>query len=248
MKLLIDIGNTRMKWVFAHGSIWRPEVVVHRGQDPAALFERTFGNKQAPESVWVSCVAGDNVRQALTPWCEAQWKRTPIYVQSRASFMDVRNGYSAPESLGVDRWMALLAARKAVSGAACVVDAGTAVTVDALAKDGEFLGGVILPGVTLMRVALSRGTAGLAAGEGSPATCQARNTADALAAGALFGVCGAIERAVAEHTAALGGEAAVVLTGGDAERLRERLKLRVTLVPDLVLRGVSRVADSSPAT
>jgi type III pantothenate kinase len=248
MKLFIDIGNTRLKWVIAHAGVWRPEAVVHRSADLSALLDATFGNKQAPESVWVCCVAGENVRKALTQWTEARWGRSPIFVQSKAALLDIRNGYQQPETLGADRWMALLAARKLVGGALCVVDCGTAVTVDALSADGEFLGGAILPGLGLMRVALPRGTAGLSVTGGSEATCQARNTADAIAAGTLFGVCGAIERIVAEHRAVLGADAKVLLTGGDAERVQAHLKLAVSRVPDLVLRGIARVAESAVIT
>lgn len=245
MKLLIDLGNTQLKWAFSHAGVWRPEAMVHRGAELSPLLDRVFGGKQSPASVWACCVAGEGARHVLTKWTEARWGRTPIFVQSKAATLDVRNGYCEPESLGADRWMALLAARKIVSGPVVVVDCGTAVTVDALAADGQFVGGVILPGLGLMRESLTQGTAGLAAVTGNEASCQARGTADAIAAGTLFGVCGAIERVVAEHRTVLGAEAKVLLTGGDAERVKERLALTVTLAPDLVLRGIARVAEAA---
>jgi type III pantothenate kinase len=245
VNLLIDLGNTSLKWVFSHAGIWRPEAMVHRGTDLTSLLDRTFGSKQAPAGVWVCSVASEGTRQMLAKWTEARWGRLPIFVQSKAATLDVRNGYQDPASLGVDRWMALLATRKLVAGPACVVDCGTAVTVDALAHDGQFLGGVILPGLDLMRHSLAQGTAGLAASPGSAVTCQARSTADAIAAGVLFGACGAIQRIVAEHRVVLGAEAKVVLTGGDADRIKEHLGIPVTHVPDLVLRGIARVAEAA---
>jgi type III pantothenate kinase len=246
MNLFIDLGNTRLKWVFSQASVWRPEALVYRGAELAVLLDRAFGSKQAPAAVWVCCVAGEGARQALAQWTEARWGRSPVFVQSKAAMLDVRNGYKDPASLGADRWMALLAARQLVPGPVCVVDCGTAVTVDALAADGQFLGGVILPGLELMRHSLVKGTAGLdPVGEGSDATCQARTTADAIAAGVLFSVCGAIQRIVAEHRAVLGAGAKVVLTGGDADRLKEHLGLPVTHVPDLVLRGIARVVEAA---
>lgn len=244
MNLFIDLGNTRLKWVFSQAGIWRPEALVYRGADFAAHLDRVFGGKQAPAGVWVCCVAGESARQTLANWTEARWGRLPVFIQSKAATLDVRNGYRDPGSLGADRWMALLAARQLVPGPVCVIDCGTAVTVDALAADGQFLGGVILPGLELMRHALVHGTSGLVSSEGSAATCQARSTADAIAAGVLYGLCGAIERIVTEHRALLGAEARVVLTGGDADRLKEYLGFAVMHVPDLVLRGIARVAES----
>jgi type III pantothenate kinase len=244
MNLFIDLGNTRLKWVFAHAGVWRPEAMVYRGADLAALLDRAFGNKQAPAGVWACCVAGEGTRQTLAKWIETRWGRAPVFVQSGAAALDVRNGYRDPASLGADRWMALLAARKLVPGPVCVVDCGTAVTVDALAADGQFLGGVILPGLELMRHALAHGTSGLVSSVSSAASCQARSTADAIAAGILHGLCGAIERIVTEHRASIGADAGVVLTGGDADRLKEHLGFAVTHVPDLVLRGIARVAAS----
>jgi type III pantothenate kinase len=245
MNLFIDLGNTRLKWVFSQASVWRPEALVYRGAELAVLLDRAFGSKQAPAAVWVCCVAGEGARQALAQWTEARWGRSPVFVQSKAAMLDVRNGYKDPASLGADRWMALLAARQLVPGPVCVVDCGTAVTVDALAADGQFLGGVILPGLELMRHALVHGTSGLVSPEGSAATCQARSTADAIAAGVQYGLCGAIERIVAEHRVLLGAEARVVLTGGDADRVKEFLGFAVMHIPDLVLRGIARIAGAT---
>jgi type III pantothenate kinase len=95
----------------------------------------------------------------------------------------------------------------------------------------------------LLRQSLVQGTAGLTHEGGNAATCQARSTADAIRAGAYFGLCGAIQRVIAEHRAVLGAEAKVVLTGGDAERVKEQLGMPVLHVPELVLKGLDRMAN-----
>jgi len=156
----------------------------------------------------------------------------------------VRNRYRQPEQLGVDRWVALIGARGLTSSAACVVDCGTAVTVDALSAEGEFLGGAVFPGLRLLRDSLVRGTAGIPANEGDATDCLARSTADGVAAGTLFGLAGAVERLIDEYRRTLGATMRVFLTGGDAPALAARLRAAHTPVPDLVLKGLARIADT----
>ena len=105
-------------------------------------------------------------------------------------------------------------------------------------------GGTIFPGLRLLRDALVHGTEAIDAAEGDATHCLARSTADAVAAGALFGLAGAVERLIDEYRQALDGAMEVFLTGGDAPRLAPRLRVPVTPVPDLVLKGLARIADS----
>jgi type III pantothenate kinase len=125
-----------------------------------------------------------------------------------------------------------------------VVDCGTAVTVDALSADGEFLGGAVFPGLRLLRDSLVQGTAGIPATEGDATDCLARSTADGVAAGTLFGLAGAVERLIDEYRRTLGETTRVFLTGGDAPALAARLRAAHTPVPDLVLKGLARIADT----
>jgi type III pantothenate kinase len=261
VKLLIDLGNTRLKWAFTLPGIWQAGATVHRGTDLVGVLDLAFGAKGAPAAIWVSSVAGEGARQTLTQWMQTHWGKRPYFIQAQAATLDVRNSYREPGQLGVDRWAALIAARQLVNGAACIVDCGTAVTIDALSADGVFLGGVIFPGLHLLRQSLVQGTAGLTQGAGGAsvpraprldpivdeggnvASCQARSTADAIRAGAYFGLCGAIQRVIAEHRAVLGADAKVVLTGGDADRVKEQLGMAVLHAPDLVLKGLDRMAN-----
>lgn len=248
-RLFVDLGNSRLKWAWStpEGE-WTPGAVLHRGRALAPLLDEIWGTcRPPPVQVVVASVAASERCSALRAWLQAHWGLEPQMVQARAEQLGVRNGYREPATLGADRWAALIATRAlAASGAACIVDCGTAVTVDALAASGEFLGGVILPGLDLQRASLREGTAGVRAPSGAP-SCLGRTTGEAVAGGTLYGLAGAIERVLTEQEAALGGsgggDVTVFLTGGDAASLLPLLRRRVTLVPDLVLRGLQRIAQ-----
>jgi type III pantothenate kinase len=158
--------------------------------------------------------------------------------------LGVTNRYHEPATLGADRWAALIAARQQSQAAQCVVDCGTAMTVDALSAAGEFLGGVILPGISMARAALLANTQGIRVAEGDEGSCLARATGDGVAAGSVFGLAGAIERIVAEQRRALGADARVLVTGGDAPRLLPLLRGSVTHEPELVLKGLKLIAEA----
>jgi type III pantothenate kinase len=121
-----------------------------------------------------------------------------------------------------------------------VVTAGTATTVDVLRGDGRFVGGVILPGLELMKCSLARNTAALPLARGR-FSAEPRNTADAIETGCVLAQAGAIERAFAtmEHGAAC------VLAGGAARRIARHLSIPVRLVDNLVLEGLVRIAEDA---
>lgn len=241
-RLLIDLGNTRLKWATSNPPEWRTGVVLHRDRPFTPLLKETFGALVGVREIWVCSVASPEKREALAAWCAEQWSVPPRFIAASASACGVRNGYSNPAQLGADRWAAVVGARSLFTGATVIVDCGTAITVDALSADGEFIGGVILPGLVLQRGALMQGTAGLGTSAGAAQSCQARSTAEAIGAGTLIGIAGAIERIVAEHGAALDETPQVLLTGGDASVLAPHLRFSFTEVPDLVLRGMECLA------
>ena len=236
MIVCLDSGNSRIKWGVHDGERWLAQGAVdHAGV--AGLAELVV-DWPAPRRVMLANVAGPDaarrIRDALAPWAGLIDE-----VRSAPAAGGVVNGYENPEKLGVDRWCALIGARDQVSTAAIVVMAGTATTVDALAADGRFLGGLILPGLDLMRASLARGTAGLplAAGrhEGFP-----RNTDDAIVSGAIEAQAGAIERMAAR----LGGSAVCLLSGGAAAALDLALVIERRVAQNLPLEGLRVLARS----
>lgn len=239
MKLLIDAGNTRIKFAsLAEGEC------LHFGTLDTRLVHR-WGEQITPlqdavTEVWVSNVAGADVAREIQTVCQSRaW---PVkFIAAQAQQCGVRNGYALPAQLGCDRWAALIAAWHRCGQSALVVNCGTATTIDALSGSGEFLGGLILPGIVLMQKSLVSNTAQLQHETGQYAAFPTQ-TADAIVSGALQATCGAIER----QYALLGdSRASILLSGGAAQMLRELLKLPVISMEDLVLQGLKIMAQEA---
>lgn len=239
--LLIDCGNSRLKWVQVTRGAWQPQAAPYAGASLRDVVERAFADAPQPESIWLSCVAGESTCAALAQFLSQRFGVAPQFVRATASAAGVHNRYTRPEQLGADRWLALVGARGLTSAACAVVDCGTAVTVDALNATGEFVGGVILPGLRLARASLAQATPALDTAPGSGDNCLARSTADAIAAGTRYGIAGAIERVVREFEATL-GPLERIATGGDAPQILPLLNAAVRHEPDLVLKGLARLA------
>lgn len=249
MRLLIDAGNSRLKWASGDRSGLRETGLVSRAavtaEGLAGIFSR-FGD--ALSSVWVANVAGPDMermlRQAGGDALAANWH----FVQSQASCLGVRNGYRDAAQLGVDRWVAMVAGYRLQGGPLCVVDAGTALTLDAVDATGQHLGGVIVPGLELMQASLRKDTSQIdqRAGGGEPAGegLFARSTLEAISAGSVLALAGLIERAVAEITRHV-AQPVLLLTGGDAVRLGKYCKLAHQVMPHLVLEGLNMMAESA---
>ncbi len=250
MKLLVDIGNCRLKWAVTHsGDDLDGDcgVIALKRDFPPDLARFSLLNR--PESIWASCVASPAVRHALIEYARRKWSREPVFIHAQKRQAGIVNGYSAAKTLGSDRWAALIAAatmfpRQPV----IVVDAGTAVTVDLLDGDGFFRGGVIFPGVHSMGLALHGQTENLTLdGADDPAAevdsaATATDTRSAIAGGTLLAVVGGIELAVARQKQSLQAECRIIATGGDAERIVPLLTGAVEIVPQLVLRGLAIIS------
>ncbi|MEW5903465.1 MAG: type III pantothenate kinase [Pseudomonadota bacterium] len=234
--LLFDIGNSRCKWVRVQAGHW-----VHQGvldNDRLQALPALLARLPVPQRVLVANVAGDAVAARLDECCRTLWQLTPHYLQASAECCGVRNRYQVPASLGSDRWAALIAARAQVDGACLVVNCGTATTVDALSAEGEFLGGLILPGVSLMLHSLQGNTAQLSAASG--VLCDyPRQTSDAMWSGALRATHGAIRHQY-EILRRQAGEVRCLLGGGAATAVLTELELPAEHFEHMVLHGVQR--------
>lgn len=236
--LLIDAGNSRIKWALAEGAAWLQQGVVEHTE--AAALHRQFAVLPMPDRILASNVAGEAIAQQIRTACGA-WRQPVEFIAAQAEQCGVRNGYQRPAQLGSDRWAALIAAWRQTHAACLVVHCGTATTVDALSDDGEFCGGLILPGIALMQHSLVAATAGLTAGAGAWQEFP-RNTADAMASGAIAATCGAIRR---QHEL-LGAPAARCLLGGGAAGLvAPHLQLPLEMVDNLVLRGLQIIGQET---
>ena len=243
MILAIDCGNTRVKWGVTMGpSLLEPGSTVRwieTGSAPiaelAGMGER-WSRLPAPDVIAVSNVAGTAARKFLELALRA-YDIQPLWVTAQARQCGVTNSYADPGRLGADRWAALIGARHLHAGDCLVVNAGTATTIDLLSGIGVFLGGVILPGMELMKWALAEKTAGLASAPGEFAE-QPRTTADAIETGCVLAQTGAIERLFSR----LASGALCLLSGGAAASLAHRVNVPLRVVENLALEGLARIA------
>lgn len=238
MILAIDAGNSRVKWGLHDGREWLGQGWADNGE--LVVLTEAWRSLAAPGQVVISNVAGAKMREALRALL-SPWPVSPLWVTADASGCGVSNGYDNPQQLGSDRWAALVAAWGMRSAGCLVVNAGTALTADVLSDDGVFLGGVIVPGLTLMQQALGVGTAlGVrACGRFTPLP---GNTADAVYSGALQALAGAVESMWRELARVHPRDPHCILSGGTAQLLQPMLGMPVTAVENLVLEGLVRIA------
>ena len=242
--LLLDAGNSRIKWALTHGDElgrWLHEGVAPVG-DLGALQQQLAG-LPAPNRIMASNVAGETVAQRIRAACAA-WNCEVEFITAQAEQCGVRNAYAEPAQLGSDRWAALIAAWRQLHTACLVVNCGTATTVDALSEDGGFLGGLILPGLDMMRASLAAGTAQLKQASGKLDEFP-RNTADAIYSGSIQATVGAILR---QHALLGKPEAHCLLGGGAASQIRAHLGLRHLQADDLVLTGLQLIGQETGKT
>jgi len=238
MLLLVDAGNTRVKWAIAAPGAAPGDWVAHDAVLHADLkrLVPAWSGHGITRAI-VSNVAGAAVRAEL----EALLPVVPEWFASKPELAGLRNRYRNPGQLGSDRFAAALGARTLVPGQALVVaTCGTATTVDAVSADGEFIGGMILPGLGLMLGALARGTAQLPqVAAGDPPALFADNTQDAILSGCLSAQAGAIERAALAHGAAL-----CIVSGGAAGHVAPLLSVPCRLLDNIVLAGLHAAAPA----
>ncbi len=237
--LLLDVGNSRCKWVLVRNGVWSHQGVV--GNTEWMALQQAFAALPQPARILISNVAGEAMAQRLRGIC-SMWDCVLEFVQSGAEQCGVRNGYQQPQRLGSDRWLALIAAWQRLHGACLVVNCGTATTVDALSAHGEFLGGLILPGVELMRRSLAANTAQLPAEPGALQDFP-RNTADAIHSGVVRATLGAIRHQYG-LLQARGGAVHCLVGGGAAAEVLPYLELPAEQMDNLVLQGLQIIGET----
>jgi type III pantothenate kinase len=262
--VIVDIGNTRIKWARAEtGRVAAPDAAAHEGKPERAFAALEAGlewlvrapsatapQAGVPESLVAVSVCDAEFRARFNELARARWSIEVRWVQSAASGFGVRCGYRDYRRLGVDRWVALIAARQLGRSGVCIVDAGTTVTFDAMDADGVHLGGLIMPGPRLAAQALDAGTAGIGP---TPLRLErptglallGRSTEEAVSHAALLAVAAAVDRAVSVVAGAWGAPPRVLLTGGDAPELAAWLECAPHYRPDLVLEGLAFIVSQS---
>lgn len=223
--LFLDCGNSRCKYRMGERSGYWQDLETAL----AAI------NRWQPEQVLIATVSGFGARlqQALPP-----------SDRRKVSLMAVRNGwdgvqidYPDPSRFGIDRWLTLMAARRWQENIV-IVDAGTALTIDALDATGQHWGGYIVPGLTLMRRSLVNDTFALPAVAASQSKAPGHSTADAIANGAVLTLSAAVTAAFAQYALM---PCRLVWTGGDAPVLADHVHPAGEQMPDLVIAGMKQL-------
>ena len=238
MKLLVDIGNTRLKSALVDGDRWQSIDPAPQGVPDDALWK----NIQNVDAVWIASVASAQINDRVAELVHERFGTAAHFVRSTAEAAGVRNAYARPERLGVDRFLSLIAVHAQRPGATVIASCGTALTLDALRDDGQHLGGLIAPSPTLMQQALRSGTAQLGHFDDAAVVDIADDTDTAIASGTWLAAVTLTQRFLFKTTERLGAAPELVLTGGGAQRLAELLERPSRVEPDLVLRGLARIA------
>ena len=245
MKLLLDVGNTAVKWAAAESNRFtRQGGFMHRDGAFGRLANLAWSGLETPAAVVAVNVAGEGVAASIADYVRQTWQCPVELIKTARSACGVTNAYHAPGDLGADRWVAMIAAHHRVDGAVCVVDCGTAITVDLVAASGEHRGGLILPGVRLLGESLAVNTAGIRLQDDATATgLLGHTTREGVIGGAQYLAAAAIDRILADIIEHAGETASVIVTGGDAERLLPLLATPVQYQPQLVLQGLAILSD-----
>jgi len=257
MHLLFDIGNTRVKWAFLKaGELASQDAEVATQFRAQTRLDSLRAQAAEIESVWVSCVGSKEVLKDIQAWAKVNLPAPVNTLQVSKAAGSISNAYDDISKLGVDRWAAAFGARALVPhGHVIIVDAGTTVTIDWLDANSVFQGGAIVPGATLMHDSLVDRTVGIQSVLVDAAPLVGRTTQDCVNSGVHFGLVGAVKNIIQEmqrkiHVSHLdqpslqyeAEDAAIVLTGGDANILSGSLGLKLGVDESLVLRGLGIMA------
>lgn len=241
MRLEVDIGNTRIKWRLKEGDDMVERGFLVTGSSLALMepaLDRYLGKVKA---IWVASVVDEELERGFAIWAKRVFSIEPLFVKSCASIGVVRNAYISPESLGVDRWLGILAAYHLEKRACIVLSLGTAATVDVVDKSGAHLGGFIAPGLSLMIGSLTAGTRRL-----SVVPAEMVQLDDGLGVSTFSAICGGctsmliglVNNAITQLRKCIGNDDfGLVFAGGDAIQLIPYFP-SARLMNDLVLDGL----------
>ncbi|MFT2110368.1 type III pantothenate kinase [Marinomonas sp. 2405UD68-3] len=229
--LVVDAGNTSIKW-----SVFLGDDIVWRGRDKD-IDTQCFDIK----SVYFASVRGREANQILLDSIQDRYKKavcTLLDVRSHAC--NVINAYDEPYRLGIDRWLGVLYAYHRYQSNVVIIDAGTAVKIDVIDKNGKHLGGYIAPGGRLMEQALTSNTGRIRFSEDDMEDIDGlpKNTGQAVRLGCREMMFGFVERVLRDYP-----NSVFLFTGGDGEYLMKQLDVDGFFDPDIVLKGAKLLGD-----
>lgn len=241
MTLLVDAGNSRFKWARSAS----PQDVHVRDYRQTGYVETLIAwlQDEGRDDALICSVLGDSFRDALGEWATREYPHSLEFVTTAAAAHGVEIAYEQPHNLGADRFVSLIATHNHYPGNSVLADCGTAITLDAITAAGKHLGGLIIPGLALMRRSLSVQTMEIGSRCGAETHLFAHDTPDAVYSGTLRAAATAVDGVGADMAEALGGDVSLVMSGGDAELLASLLDGRWQVDPYLVIKGLAVLAQ-----
>ncbi len=240
MKLLFDIGNTSIDWATEKNGEFIRQGKLNHG---AARFREQFIQEldqeitRKPDHILVSNVGQNNIMAFIRRWSD-RWQLEPWQPQVLPGFNKLKNAYADTSQMGIDRWLAMVAAWEKYQTALCVVDCGSALTIDVIDESGTHLGGWIIPGIVMMQQVLIQNTSKInIAFPGGASVAPGDDTQHAVSHGACLATV-----AVIEHAMNIPGlKPKCILSGGAADLIKPLLRLPFIHDPNIVLQGLSLV-------
>ena len=248
MNLLVDSGNSFIQWVWANDESF---IAGDRCLTTAvSSLREKWADNDVPLRVIVSNVSGESVASEISKAVSELWQLEVEFIVSSKNCCGLTNSYHIPGQLGVDRWMAMVAAYRMTQDPVIVIDCGTAVTIDLVNEKGLFIGGVIMPGLMTALQSLKLGTEAIedTGSINSDVNPASQSTEDGVIAGVLLGLAGGIERVVREQSLLVDKVPTILISGGDREKIVPYLTMPVALQPELVLEGMRVFASQRPGT
>ncbi|MDO6425651.1 type III pantothenate kinase [Thalassotalea sp. 1_MG-2023] len=237
MKLLVDAGNTRIKYATLDAGILSS---IHTASVDGLTQQLSKSAATKTTQCFIASVKKSTILSNVIAWCKNQ--NIPVHqLHSAVQFKGLVNSYQKPDTLGVDRWLAMLGAMKLFpSTSLMVVDAGTATTLDCISQQGKHLGGWIIPGIALQMSTLFDNAEKI---HGEPVAINnialGNNTSMAVSQGALMSTLGLIEQGM-KLCAKQGLTPNIILTGGNADYVSQHLALEHYVEPALIFHGMSQ--------
>ena len=250
MNVVIDVGNSRINWASVEqGQLVDAGSALHVDSLDRAFEKLAHGLPEHVERVIVSNVAGAVFAGRLITFVQERWSCEPEFVEPAATQCGVRCAYEHPERIGADRWVAIIAAHNATVGSACVIDAGTSVTFDAVNGNGQHLGGLIFPGYRMMISALDAKTSDISVTKAPASLPQGigmlgQSTDESVGYGVMLALVAGLNHAIRLVARELKADPKVLLTGGDAELLLPLLETDVDYRKNLILEGLAFIIST----
>ncbi len=243
MNLLIDLGNTRLKWAWSSNHVLQDiSGVRHRGEDFLSILQKNFSLERPPNAVTIASVAGPEKEKILKNFFLQSHGIEPTFLKTSTSYKDLRNAYHEPSDLGIDRWLAMVAVREHHKETFAVIDCGTALTIDVVTADGQHQGGCIAPGLELLNSALTQitdGRLGLASSDRISDDLLGTSTLACLEIGFYRTTLGFLNSVIAELKVRY-PDLSCYFTGGDGERWQKKIDHPSNFDPHLVLKGLQK--------